>query len=242
MEWHEAIVLLRPHIFNISTPNGTGTGWLVSLSKVSSMCAIATAAHVVDYAHYWELPIRLRHAESGKSILLRPQDRAINIESNLDTAALIFDKDDLPLPDETLPLIQQEYYIKPGVEIGWLGYPAIYQGDICFFSGRVSSYTESAKRYLVDGVAINGVSGGPVFRCIASGPELIGVVSAYIANRATGETLPGVAVVQDVIQFHDVAERFRTVDEAKINESPPGEAPPKKESRGVMPPETETRA
>lgn len=242
MEWHESIFLLRPHIFNISTPNGSGTGWLVSLSNVSKMCAIATAAHVVDYAHYWELPIRICHADSGKSLLLRHQDRAINIEQNLDTAAIIFDRKNFPLPNQTLPLIKQDYYIKPGVEIGWLGYPAIYQGDVCFFSGRVSSYNENLKRYLVDGVAINGVSGGPVFRCVEDSPELIGVVSAYIANRATGEALPGVAVVQDVTQFHDVAERFRNVDDAKINESPPSETPPKMDSVGLRLPETETRA
>jgi hypothetical protein len=43
--------------------------------------------------------------------------------------------------------------------------------------------------YLVDGVAINGVSGGPVFddRC-----HLAGLVSAYLPNRvAPNTTLPG---------------------------------------------------
>ena len=242
MEWHESIYILKPHIFNISTPNGSGTGWLVSLSQTSNICAIATAAHVIGYAHYWELPIRIYHADSGKTLLLRPQDRSVHLEADLDTAAIIFDRADLPLPDQTLPLIEQGYYIKPGVEIGWLGYPAIYEGDICFFSGRVSHHNEDSKRYLVDGVAINGVSGGPVFRCITDNPELIGVVSAYIANRATGETLPGVAVVQDVTQFHDIAERFRTIDEAKTTESPPGDSPPQKEPVGLRSPENKTRA
>lgn len=242
MEWHETIEKLKPHIFSISTPNGSGTGWLVSLSSTSNICAIATAAHVIDYAHYWELPIRIYHGDSKNTLLLRPQDRAINIEASLDTAVIIFENHNLSLPTATLPLIEQDYYIKPGVEIGWLGYPAVYQGDVCFFSGRVSHYNESQKRYLVDGVAINGVSGGPVFICTSDNLNLIGVVSAYIANRATGETLPGVAVVQDVTQFHDVAERFRSIDEAKINESPPSEAKPKTESPSTKPPETETRA
>lgn len=57
MEMHEAIDAIRPHVFTISTPNGSGTDWLVSLSKKTTLCAVATAAHVVDYAHYWELPI-----------------------------------------------------------------------------------------------------------------------------------------------------------------------------------------
>ena len=238
IEWHDAVEIIKPHVFTISTPNSAGTGWLVSLSNTTSICAVATAAHVVDYAHYWELPIRLFHAQSGKTFILRAQDRAINLQYNLDTAAIVFDRDDLNFPEGTLPLMEQGYYIKPGVEIGWLGYPAIYNAGLCFFSGRISYWIEDSKRYLVDGVAINGVSGGPAFRLLVDKPELIGVLSAYIANRATGETLPGVAVVRDVTQFHDLAQRFKSMDEAKKKESPPGEPPAQKE----RPSETDTRA
>ena len=82
---------------------------------------------------------------------------------------------------------------------------------------------EAEEAYLVDGVAINGVSGGPAFI-----PEkmLIGVVAAYIPNRATGEPLPGLAVVRGVGQFHEVAESFRSLDEAKAQETQPTEPPP----------------
>lgn len=235
---HEAIDAIRPHVFTISTPQGSGTGWLVSKSKHAPICAIATAAHVVDHAHYWELPIRVTHIDSGKTLLIRPQDRAIQIESALDSAAIILDCEQLDLPEETLELVEAGFHMKKGVEIGWLGFPAIYNAGLCFFSGRVSNYVEENNRYFVDGVAINGVSGGPAFRCLVDKPELVGVVSAYIANRATGDTLPGVAVVQDVTQFHDIAERFRTLDEAKAAESPPGEHPPQKESGG----DVETRS
>ena len=62
--------------------------------------------------------------------------------------------------------------------------------------------------------------------------ELIGVVSAYIANRATGETLPGVAVVQDVTQFYDITQGFKTLDEAKSDESP-SEDVSRPEARGL---------
>ena len=107
-----------------------------------------------------------------------------------------------------------------------MGYPAMHQSNACFFSGRISHYDEPRKRYLVDGVAINGVSGGPTFRNFSDKPdfpELIGIVSAYIANRATGETLPGLAVIQDVSQFYDIAQRFKNLDEAKSSETPPNE-------------------
>jgi hypothetical protein len=237
MEMHDAIDAIRPHIFSISTPNGSGTGWLVSLSKTTTLCAIATAAHVVDYAHYWELPIRVVHFNSGANLLLRAQDRAIHIDPVLDTAAIVFDRSQLNLPSEALPLIDSGYYIKQGVEIGWLGLPAIPNAGLCFFSGCISNYLEDQQRYFVDGVAINGVSGGPAFRTLQKQPELIGVVSAYIANRATGETLPGLAIVQNITQFHDIAQRFQNLDEAKAQETPPVEAPPRRESPG----ETDTR-
>ena len=220
MEWHEGIKAIEPHLVHISTPRGSGTGWLVSMSATTDLCAIATAAHVVDYAHYWETPIRIFHPASGKSVLFRAEERAIHLETILDTAAIVIHRGDLPFPDETLTLIEPGYFIKPGVEIGWLGFPAVYSSHSCFFSGRISYYDEPRKQYLVDGVAINGVSGGPTFRTLTDKVELIGVVSAYIANRATGETLPGVAVIQDVSQFYDIAQRFRNLDDAKSNETP----------------------
>ena len=238
MEYHEAIKVIKPHVFSIQTPNGSGTGWLVSLSNTTSFCAIATAAHVVDYSLYWELPIRIVHEESGKSLLLRTQDRAIHIERTLDTAAIVFNFNDFPIPSETLNLIEPGYYMKPGVEIGWLGYPAIQNSGLCFFSGRISNYKEDEERYFVDGVAINGVSGGPAFDIGIDKPKLIGVVSAYVANRATGETLPGVAIVQTVKQFHGITQKFKDLDEAKSKETPPSEPPVSKEKHL----ETDTRA
>jgi hypothetical protein len=66
----------------------------------------------------------------------------------------------------------------------------------------------------LDGVAINGVSGGPVFDISKSELRIIGTVAAYIANRATGETLPGLAVAQDVSHFHDIALHIKSIDEA----------------------------
>lgn len=220
MEWHEAIKAIRPYLIHISTPRGSGTGWLVSTSTTTNLCAIATAAHVVDYAHYWETPIRIMHPDSGKSVLIRSSDRAIHLDNSIDSAAIVIDRGDLPLPTDPLTLISSEHYIKAGVEIGWLGFPAAHPSNPCFFSGRISYYNEDKRQYLVDGVAINGVSGGPTFRCLVEEPELIGIVSAYIPNRSTGEPLPGVAVIQDVTQYYDITERFKTLDEAKLSETP----------------------
>lgn len=231
MEWHQAIKALEDHVVRIATPQVSGTGWLVSRSSTSALCGIATAAHVIDHAHYWEEPIRLFHSKSGKSVVLRAPDRSIHIEANLDSAALVFSLTDLPLPDTVPALVDKTKFIKPGVEIGWLGFPALPSADLCFFSGHISAYLESMSAYLIDGVAINGVSGGPAFYIRREGgkPEevvVMGIVSAYIPNRATGEVLPGVAVVRDATQFHDLAERFRSFDDAKTKETPPPAGPP----------------
>jgi hypothetical protein len=57
----------------------------------------------------------------------------------------------------------------------------------------VSGYQEQPPIYLVDGVAVNGVSGGPAFD--RSGLA-VGLVSAYVPNQiAPGRTLPGLMIV-----------------------------------------------
>jgi hypothetical protein len=46
--------------------------------------------------------------------------------------------------------------------------------------------------YLIDGVAINGVGGGPVFAALKNDqPQLLGTISAYMPNRMRGDALPG---------------------------------------------------
>ncbi|QJR16713.1 S1 family peptidase [Usitatibacter palustris] len=235
MEWFEAIDQLKPYVVRISTPSGSGTGWLVSRSTTSSLCAIATAGHVIDHAHYWEEPIRLHHTQSGQSVVLRAPDRSIHLESQLDSAGLIFDCTTLPLPDLPIELVPKDKFVVPGVEIGWLGFPAIPRADLCFFSGRISAFIEADSAYMVDGVAINGVSGGPAFNINGGELRLLGIVSAYIPNRATGDALPGVAVVRDATQFHDLTERFRDFDDAKKQESPPANAAPSEVTEGEPP-------
>ena len=44
-----------------------------------------------------------------------------------------------------------------------IGFPTIEPYKLCFFSGSISAGRDDDSAYLIDGVAINGVSGGPVF-------------------------------------------------------------------------------
>lgn len=230
IEWFDAVDIIKPHVVRISTPRGSGTGFLLAQAKNRDFSAIATAAHVIDHAHYWEQPIRIEHAASGKTVLLRAQDRVIFIDEEKDTAGILFDKDKLPLPVEPLPLTAEGKYLRLGNEVGWLGYPAVSPRNLCFFTGRVSHYDEAENTYLIDGVAINGVSGGPTFFQAGPAVRVIGIVSAYIANRATGETLPGVALVSGMRRFHDWLKTIASLDAAKAEETkledpPPPDAP-----------------
>lgn len=226
VEWYEAVERIRPHVVRILSPQGSGTGFLFSRSANGTVCGIATAAHVVDHAHYWEQPIRIQHESSGAVALIRPSERAILLDESHDTAAIAIDSNALALPAEPLSMIPNGQYLRVGNALGWLGFPAISSANLCFFTGRVSAWVESNGAYLVDGVAINGVSGGPAFTILGESMFIMGVVSAYIPNRATGETLPGLGIVRDVVQLQSLIEPIRSLDEAKAEESESPEPPP----------------
>lgn len=226
INWPEAVGILQAHVVKLSTPRGSGTGFVLPIAPNSNVSIVATAAHVLDNAHYWEEPIRVQHDYSGKSLLLHANERAVFLKEERDTAALLFSKGSLPLPDTPVELVPDEKHLRIGHEVGWLGYPAVAATTLCFFSGRVSAWLETQRSYLVDGVAINGVSGGPAFHLHLEKPVVIGVVSAYIPNRATGETLPGLCVVRDVQQFQELSKEFATVKEAKTQETVQNQPPP----------------
>lgn len=237
MTWAEAVAAIEPHVVRISTPQGSGTGFLIANGHHNSLCGIATAAHVVAHAHYWEQPIRIEHAHSGKSLVIRRDDRAVFLDYPRDTAALVLNRGDLVLPADPLPLVPQDEFLRVGYKVGWIGFPAIPSANLCFFSGDVSAWIQDQKAYLVDGVAINGVSGGPGFFISDADPPqviIMGVVSAYVPNRATGEVLPGLSVVRDVSQFHEFVPAFASLDQARQAE-PPAVAPtPQPEDEGEV--------
>jgi len=178
---------------------------------------IATAYHVIAHAYEWEEPIKLIHAETGRQIVLRVSDRFILANPLRDAAVIVLFNQDTAYPREELSLVPEDKHLKPGIPLGWVGYPAVAPDDLSFFSGSVSCFLGSQLAYLVDGVAINGVSGGPAFSVI-SGEEidLVGVVSAYIPNRATGENLPGVCFVVGMHSFYDSIKTIKSVEDARL--------------------------
>lgn len=214
--WYEVVEKIIPYVVRISTPQGNGTGFLLSQSSDGEFFGIATAAHVINYSYHWELPIKIFHSDSGESQLLRDDDRYIILDEYRDVAVVLLYKGEIPYPEDELPITPKDAHFSLGKELGWVGFPALSPTDLCFFSGRVSSYRLSQDSYLVDGVAIHGVSGGPAFTADDEPASWVaGVVSAYIPNRATGEALPGLVEVSGVERFHDIIQTFKSLEDAK---------------------------
>lgn len=215
MNWDQVVKKVSPHVLKIETPSGHGTGFLFLYNDTNTWCGIATAEHVVAHADDWKQPIKIHHPHSGSTTFLKAEDRVIYRQWKTDSAVILFFKGDLQLPESPIALLPMGQLIDIGVEVGWLGFPAIAPHSLCFFSGNISARQEHRNAYLVDGVAINGVSGGPVLHLTETeGVQIVGTVSAYSANRATGEVLPGLAIAQDVSHFHDVANHVHSIDDA----------------------------
>ena len=204
-DWVDALDIIRPYIFRVETPSGSGTGFFLTFTTDPNGIGIATALHVVRESHEWDGPIRLHHLESGVTRVVRPPDRAMKVFSERDLAFIVVPGSDFPVPTTPLELatVKENDYLVQGVSIGWCGFPCVALGHLCFFSGHISAYVEEAQSYIVDGVAINGVSGAPAFvkKQDGRGVQLCGVVTAYIPNRTTGETLPGVCWVQNISPY-----------------------------------------
>ncbi len=227
MHWHKAYEEIVPHVVRIETPTGSGTGFLFGYNATNTIAAIATAAHVIDQEYEWKQPIKLIHDASSTEVFLTDSDRVIFIDRKRDSASILISADKLPLPKAVLPLMDGTKVKRVGVELAWVGYPSVAYPELCFFTGCVSAFLNHDDCYLIDGVAINGVSGGPVFASIAEGhPELVGSISAYMPNRIGSTTLPGLLRAQDISPFHETLKTIKSLDEARKKEQEQPKDPP----------------
>ena len=212
MSWDQAVKTVTPHIVKIETPDGYGTGFLAFWNHDRSWCGIATSAHVVKHADDWQQAIKIR-GQGQPALLLGGSDRIILLDGSTDSAIVLFAKRELQLPEAAITLLPTKEPCGIGVDVGWLGFPDLEPNALCFFSGTVSYHLASRNAYLIDGVALSGVSGGPVIHLSGAGAvEIIGSVSAYY--HADRSTLPGLLVAQGVSHFHGVAGHVRSIDEA----------------------------
>ena len=194
-DWFTAVAEMKKSVVKIETPTCSGTGFAIPPppGKEGWGC-IMTAWHVIGHACSWKEPIRIIHSLSNTTVELQASEIAINPAQGRDQGYILFDHAKLPnllsarLKEGSLT------WFNDGVEIGWLGYPRLYPNKACFFHGYVSSYDENIEAYIVDGVAINGVSGGPVFEISTGLPVVVGLVTDYQPNQ----NLPGISIVRSV--------------------------------------------
>jgi hypothetical protein len=114
---------------------------------------------------------------------------------------LVAPPDGLSFPDDFIPFVPIGDTLPVGTEVGWMGYPTVDPDTLCFFSGRLSARKETG--YFIDGVSINGISGGPVFHFDSSGNiQILGIVTEHHANRSTpGIALPGLMYAHGTARF-----------------------------------------
>ncbi len=219
MNWHILHEKIVPYLVMIETQDGYGSGFLFAYNNTKVMMAIATASHVVKQAREWQQPIKVSHYKTGTEVFLEASKRVILLNKEKDTASILLKSGSIDFPEETLPLMDATKFKKVGSEVAWVGFPSVAHPELCFFTGTVSAFLFEDDCYLIDGVAINGVSGGPVFTDLgADTPEIIGTVSAYMPNRVGGATLPGLLRAQDISPFTDTIKTLRDLDEATEKE------------------------
>lgn len=212
--WSNVVNRIIPYIVQIETPNGRGSGFLCVYNYDKTYCGVATAQHVVDHADEWHQPIRITRETTKEQVYLNVTDRVIFKDSFRDSAVILFPTG-LNFPQDLIPLFPTSETLDIGAEVGWLGYPWIDPGTLCFFSGCISAQKPFHNNYLIDGVSIPGVSGGPVvYADEANGVQIVGTVNAYTPNRRGGETLPGLLIAQDVSHFHAITNQIKSIDEA----------------------------
>jgi hypothetical protein len=221
--WQGGVKVISPYVFKIKTPRGHGTGFY--LGKFGNgLIAVATALHVIDVEFDLGGSMKLVHSSSAKEILLNDvNNRVIFPYPKSDIAIIVFIPPmDWEMPEQYPEHLQADSKLFAGVEVGWLGFPAVKSDTLSFFHGYVSSVLSIEERYLVDGVAINGVSGGPVFFLDVTDkwPKIAGIITAYIPNRTFSDSLPGVSMVSAIPQeFDEQIKRLKDLPQvAKVAE------------------------
>lgn len=219
LSWQGALRQMKNRVVKIKTPEGHGTGFHIgNFGADNNLCAVATAYHVINNRHEWGGPIKIIQEATKEEVFLKDSDRAVFTYPQKDLAVVLFVKPEkFNLPESHIELIPSGNYLVPGVDVAWCGYPGLMSDHLCFFHGYVSCHLSGD--YLIDGVAINGVSGGPVFYIAneSNSPKIAGVITAYIPNRRNGgDSLPGVSMITSILPCEETIKNLRNLSEAKI--------------------------
>lgn len=54
-----------------------------------------------------------------------------------------------------------------------------------------------------------------IYSTETEGVQIVGTISAYVSNKASGDPLPGLSIARDVSHFHDTITMIKDLYEAK---------------------------
>ena len=214
IEWHVAVGQMMRNLVKISTlGGGYGSGIVIPPpAKAPGNLCVLTAFHVIASAYNTGATMEIMRADQERAIRLPSLSRSIFVAKDRDQAIICFNgpKDFESLHE--LTFLSRDRHYNPGVELGWLGFPnlEISRNVPCFLSGRVSAYLEDKEAYLIDGVSIHGLSGGPVFYCAEDKAVVAGIVTNYYPNEVNQQPWPGLALfrtINPLMQLYDEQEK-----------------------------------
>ena len=205
-DWQHYAGEITQQVLRIETQSVSGTGFVHYARRGGTRC-IATARHVVadvlkkkESFRVWSGSRAFDFGKDTKDILYCQRTD----DTDVDSAVLAVIDHDLPMPRVPLASLEERREVCIGIEVGWLGFPALGGvSGLCFFSGRISFVDETANRFLIDGTAVHGCSGGPVFCVTTNGARIIGVLSGFIPNVNMPNVgyLPGLAAAVSISNY-----------------------------------------
>lgn len=104
MNWDDVVQKVTPYLVKIETPDGSGSGFLLSYNENHSWCGVATALHVVSTADTWQQPMKIHNYNFSKTAFLPVANRVIFTDYLSDSAVIFFESSQLQLPNDLIPL------------------------------------------------------------------------------------------------------------------------------------------
>src|SRR5713101_3932243 len=201
LPWKDVVEKIAPLVFRVYIDQYVGTAFVVCRGRgkppFEHVAVLATARHVADPAKTGVVDSLTLVSSDLKREYPSSQNpmemRVLGKEAYDTSVILVRSREEIISSQALMPMLPWNSLLRRGADIAWLGFPALFDPELCFFHGFVSGFRGDRPRYLVNGTAMPGVSGGPAFDNRA---HLIGLVSEYISHKEEGEAvLPGVLTV-----------------------------------------------
>jgi hypothetical protein len=203
MAWYHAFERVRPYVvrLTINLDGGrqqVGTGFLLDYGQRGRVAAVATAFHVIQPAQEAGQGVVLWHETSGRTATLALTRDTVRFDEGRDCATLLVPADALDFPREPLPRTPTDQHRAPGFPVAWMGFPEPTYEMLCFFAGHISCHLTGTGYYAIDGAAMHGLSGGPLFTEFQGETFLLGTILSYGPEREPVNGLPGFTAAHDL--------------------------------------------